>query len=97
MLPRGFQDGMPLSTSGYGNVFGLWPAERAPRDFDEAARIANSGFSKALHLELRRAGLLLMPSPYGRLYLSFDHTDAVVEEMKAAFEQAVGRLAEVLL
>ncbi len=91
------EHGMPLSTSGYGNVFGLWPAERAPRDFDEAARIANPAFSKALHLELRRAGLLLMPSPYGRLYLSFAHTDAVVEEMKAAFEQAVERLVEVLL
>ncbi|MED5608374.1 aminotransferase class III-fold pyridoxal phosphate-dependent enzyme [Pseudomonas sp. JH-2] len=89
--------GLPLATSGYGNVFGLWPAEQAPRDFDEAARVANPAFSKALHLELRRAGLLLMPSPYGRLYLSFAHTDAVVEEMKVAFEQAVGRLAEMLL
>jgi glutamate-1-semialdehyde 2,1-aminomutase len=33
-----------------------------------------------------------MPSPYGRVYLSFVHSDTVVEEMKVAFNQAAAKL-----
>jgi len=34
-----------------------------------------------------------MPSPYGRLYISFDHTDHVIEEIKTAFEHAAVELS----
>lgn len=34
-----------------------------------------------------------MPSQYGRLYLSFEHDDAVVEQMKQAFEQVARAMA----
>jgi glutamate-1-semialdehyde 2,1-aminomutase len=80
--------GMTVRSSGHGNVFSLWPAHRAPATYGEARAIANNEFSLRLHLALRRHGLLVMPSPYGRLYLSFAHTDEVVDEMKTAFRLA---------
>jgi len=35
----------------------------------------------------------VMPSQYGRIYLSFEHSDAVVEQMTRAFEAAAVQLA----
>jgi glutamate-1-semialdehyde 2,1-aminomutase len=91
--------GITIATSGYGNVFGIWLAASAPVTYEEASRIANPGFTKALHLALREAGVLMMPSPYGRIYISFEHSDEVIEEMKAAFDiaarQLKGQYAEV--
>jgi glutamate-1-semialdehyde 2,1-aminomutase len=84
--------GITIATSGYGNVFGIWLAASAPVTYEEASRIANPGFTKALHLALREAGVLMMPSPYGRIYISFEHSDEVIEEMKAAFDIAARQL-----
>lgn len=84
---------MTVSTSGYGNVFGIWPSAQAPTNYAEALESGDAEFSKALHLALREAGVLVMPSPYGRVYLSFAHDDGVVEEMKAAFDVAASKLA----
>lgn len=84
--------GIAVATSGYGNVFGIWPAASAPVTYDQAARIASPTFTKALHLALREAGVLMMPSPYGRIYISFEHSDAVIEEMKVAFDKAARQL-----
>jgi glutamate-1-semialdehyde 2,1-aminomutase len=85
--------GIPLATSGYGNVFGIWPAAHAPQTYEQAAHIANPEFTTALHLALREAGVLMMPSPYGRIYISFEHTDEVIEQMKTAFEKAAAKLS----
>jgi len=84
--------GIAVATSGYGNVFGIWPAATAPVTYEEAAEIANPAFTKALHLALREAGVLMMPSPYGRIYISFEHGDEVIEEIKVAFERAAQQL-----
>jgi glutamate-1-semialdehyde 2,1-aminomutase len=84
--------GITIATSGYGNVFGIWLTASAPVTYEEASRIANPGFTKALHLALREAGVLMMPSPYGRIYISFEHSDEVIEEMKAAFDIAARQL-----
>ncbi|WP_397452089.1 aspartate aminotransferase family protein [Pseudomonas sp. NA-150] len=86
--------GMTVTTSGYGNVFGIWLAAHAPTTYEEALRSANLVFTKALHLALREAGVLMMPSPYGRIYISFDHNHIVVGEMKVAFEKAATKLSE---
>ncbi|MFC5694867.1 aspartate aminotransferase family protein [Pseudomonas sp. GCM10022186] len=87
-------NGLVLTTTGYGNVFGMWLSDKAPTSYAEAAKIADSSFTKALHLALRKAGVLIMPSPYGRIYISFEHTDEVIQEMKAAFEVAVKEVAK---
>jgi len=87
--------GIAVATSGFGTVFSIWPCAVAPTTYEEASQRASPAFSKALHLALRAAGLLVMPSPYGRVYLSFDHHDGVLQEMKAAFAQAAAQLAGV--
>ena len=85
--------GITISTSGYGNVFTIWPSERPPVTYEEAAEFGSTSFSQALHLALRAAGVLVMPSPFGRIYLSLEHDDEIVEEMKNAFECAASQLA----
>lgn len=85
--------GITVTTSGYGNVFGIWLGDKEPRNYEEAAKLANPAFTKSLHLALREAGLMIMPSPYGRLYISFEHSPEVIEEMKAAFKYAAAKLA----
>ena len=85
--------GITVTTSGYGNVFGIWHGPVAPNTYQQAAQLANPAFSKDLHLALREAGVLIMPSPYGRLYLSFEHDDRVIEEIKTAFDQAALKLS----
>lgn len=87
--------GMTVVTCGFGTVFSIWPCAAAPTTYDEANRFASPAFSKALHLALRKAGVLVMPSPYGRIYLSFDHHDGVLQEMKNAFSKAAASLAMV--
>ncbi|RZL42955.1 MAG: aminotransferase class III-fold pyridoxal phosphate-dependent enzyme [Variovorax sp.] len=87
--------GITVATSGFGTVFSIWPSAAAPRTYEEASRMASPEFSKALHLALREAGVLVMPSPYGRLYLSFDHHEGVLREMKTAFARAAASLAAV--
>jgi len=86
-------EGIAVATSGFGTVFSIWPGDVAPATYEEASRRASPAFSKALHLALREAGVLVMPSPYGRIYLSFDHDDTVLQEMRTAFAQAAASLA----
>ncbi|WP_349975783.1 aminotransferase class III-fold pyridoxal phosphate-dependent enzyme [Pseudomonas sp. WHRI 8519] len=85
--------GITITTSGYGNVFAIWLGDEDPRTYEQAAKLANPSFTKSLHLALREAGLLIMPSPYGRLYISFEHSPEVIEEMKASFKYAAAKLA----
>jgi len=35
---------------------------------------------------MRERGVLLMPMPFGRIYLSFAHDAAALDEMVAAFQ-----------
>ena len=85
--------GIVVSTSGYGNVFGIWPSPQPPENYAQALEMANADFSQSLHLALREAGVLMMPSPYGRVYLSFEHSAEVVQEMKVAFDLAASSLS----
>ncbi|WP_322032866.1 aspartate aminotransferase family protein [Paraburkholderia sp. J76] len=86
------EQGIAVSTSGYGTVFTIWPCATAPETYREALGVASKVFSTELHLVLRDLGLLVMPSPFGRIYVSFDHTAEVVEEMKVIFSKAAARM-----
>ena len=77
-----------VRTSGYGTVFSLWFADQAPADYEQAATLAAPPLSLRLHLELRRHGVLVMPSAYGRIYLSFAHDDEAFSQLERAFEAA---------
>ncbi|WP_175760052.1 aspartate aminotransferase family protein [Burkholderia anthina] len=89
------RNGRAVSTSGYGNVFSIWFSDEPPTTYDEGLALVNSELSMALHLHLRREGILVMPSPYGRMYLSFAHDDAVVNEMKQVFDRVAEEMADV--
>lgn len=84
--------GLPLVTSGRDMVFTTWFAAAAPRSYEEALAIADPEKSLRLHLELRRAGLISMPQPFGRHFLSFAHDDALITEMVEVVHAAVRRL-----
>ena len=63
--------GVTITTSGYGNVFGIWLGATAPGTYEQAARAANPRFTLALHLALREAGLLMMPSVAAAMGMKF--------------------------
>ena len=80
--------GIAASTSGYGDVFAIWFAEAPPADYAEALACADATRSLELHVELRRRGAIVLPSPYGRHYTTFAHADAAMAILHEAFEGA---------
>jgi glutamate-1-semialdehyde 2,1-aminomutase len=92
-----FRDlGLPVTTTGLNDVFTLWFTDQAPRSYGDAARIARPDLSLALHEALRRHGALAMPSPFGRVYLSFAHLPVAVEALGESFDAAAADLAQRL-
>lgn len=82
----------PTCTSGYGSVFSLWFSARPPRTYDEAKAALRPDLSARLHLELRRQGVVTIPGGWGRMFLSFAHSDDDLAATAAAFERAAQRL-----
>jgi glutamate-1-semialdehyde 2,1-aminomutase len=80
-------------TTGYGSVFTIWFTGPEPTTYAQASERADAQRSLTFHHELRRRGVLVMPSPLGRLYLSFAHTDAIVRQMAAEITSALTQLA----
>lgn len=85
--------GRTVSTAGFGTVFTLWFAPRPPASYAEAAAMADPALTLQWHLALRRRGVLAMPFPFGRLYLSFAHDDAVCAELAAIVDGVAAALA----
>lgn len=81
--------GRPVSTSGADMVFTLWFADTPPRLYETAAALIQPELTMDLHMALRRQGVMTMPQPFGRFYLSFAHDDAVIDAMVEAMERAV--------
>jgi glutamate-1-semialdehyde 2,1-aminomutase len=77
--------GIAFSSVGYGSVFGLWFAPAPPATYHDAVAMARPDLSLQLHLELRRRGVLIMASPYGRLYLSFAHDEPALQALEEGF------------
>lgn len=80
--------GVEVCTSGYGTVFSLWFAPVPPSTYEGAERLADAGRAMALHLRLRRSGVLTMPSPWGRCYTSFSHDAEAWDVLRQAFGTA---------
>ncbi|WP_337270211.1 aspartate aminotransferase family protein [Oryzifoliimicrobium ureilyticus] len=93
-IRTGFADaGIEVTTSGYGTVFTVWRGSEAPSDYEDATRKVDPAFTAALHVALRRAGLVSMFNPYGRHYISARHDEAVLGDCSDAFRQAAGTIA----
>lgn len=86
------QKGIAVSTSGYGSVFTLWPCAVAPRNYAEAAQVANSDWTLALHKALRRQGVMTMPFAFGRVYLTFAHDEAALQTLLDGYKAAIASL-----
>jgi glutamate-1-semialdehyde 2,1-aminomutase len=86
--------GLPAVTSGLGNVFSLWFSEAPPGRYDEAARLVRPELSQALHLALRREGVVTIPSVWGRMYLSFAHDVEALSQLRQGFDRALSQLRE---
>lgn len=84
--------GIAVSTSGYGSVFTLWPCAVAPRNYAEAAQVADSDWTLALHKALRRHGVMTMPFAFGRVYLTFAHDDAALQALLDGYKAAIASL-----
>ena len=88
-IERSFANaGGEVCTSGYGSVFSLWFASAPPGDYERAHRLADPARAGRLHAALRRHGVIVMPSAWGRLYVSFAHDDEALGILRDAFRQA---------
>ena len=59
----------------------------------EALSAADPAFTAALHAALRERGVLAMPFPFGRVYLSFAHGPAEIAAMGEAYAAAAHAMA----
>lgn len=84
--------GVAVSTSGFGQVFTVWPTEAAPRSYAQAQACFDQGFIMAMHRHLRDAGLLSMAPPFGRHYLSAAHDREILGAMELAFDVCAGTM-----
>jgi glutamate-1-semialdehyde 2,1-aminomutase len=84
--------GIPLTTSGHGSVFTPWFAETAPGTYAEALALQNADLTGRMHLALRRQGVLTMPNPLGRWFISGAHDDAVIDDLIVAASAALKAL-----
>ena len=84
--------GLLLATSGYGSVFTIWFAETPPATYPQALSLQRPDLTLKLHLALRSRGVLSMPHPMGRWFISSAHDDEVIEELISATSAALEEL-----
>lgn len=93
-IRAGFAEvGIDVVTSGYGTVFTVWRGTEPPTTYKQATEMVDPAFTTAMHLALRRAGLMSMFNPYGRHYISARHDDEVLGACAEAFRQAAKSIA----
>lgn len=85
--------GMTVSTSGIGSVFSLWFTDRIPTRYDHAKSLVRADLSAQLHLELRRNGVVTIPSAWGRIFVSFAHSPTDCAAIADAYRNAARKLA----
>lgn len=86
-------EGIALSSSGYGSVFTFWPSDKAPQTYAEAATMANEQWSLDLHVALRAENVMTMPFAFGRLYLTFAHDEPAMQALLNGYKAAARGLA----
>ena len=88
---------MRLKFSSGGNSAPIPFAAEPPTSYADAKRKLRPELSSALHLALRRAGVITIPGGFGRIFVSFAHDDMVIDRTIAAFERAASELATLAL
>jgi len=91
MIVEAFQaNGIKLTVSGLPTIFSYWFSERAPANYAEAASLVQRDVSRFLYEQLRRQGVITIPSPWGRIFFSFAHGSQEFEIATNAFDRAAG-------
>ncbi len=85
----GEEAGRPLTTAGYGSVFTVWFTSTAPATYEGVLTHSRPDLSLQLHLAMRQNGVVMMPSCFGRLFLSEAHDDAIVAEIGDAVQRSL--------
>lgn len=88
--------GLFLATSGCGSVFTIWFAETPPVSYPQALSLQRPDLTLKLHLALRRKGILAMPHPMGRWFISSAHDDDVIDELISVTSAALEELLAFL-
>ncbi len=86
------ESGIAVSTSGTGSVFSLWFADRVPTRYDHGKSLIRAEQSAQLHLELRRNGVVTIPSGWGRIFVSFAHSAEDCAAVAEAYRKAARKL-----
>ncbi|UFN48935.1 aminotransferase class III-fold pyridoxal phosphate-dependent enzyme [Roseomonas sp. OT10] len=87
--------GLPVCTSGYGNVFTLWRGSEPPGTYADALARIDHGFNRLMHDALRREGVVSMAVPFGRHYLSATHPGEALDRLDEAFRVCARRIGDV--
>lgn len=85
--------GVAVSTPGFDAVFSLWFAGQAPRTYEEAKAFLRPQATALTYEVTHRNGVVTLPSPWGRLFMSFAHGDAEMEATCRAYEAAARAVA----
>jgi glutamate-1-semialdehyde 2,1-aminomutase len=88
--------GVIASTGGYGSVFSLWFSPEAPTRYEQAKNLLRPEASAALHLALRRLGVVTIPGGWGRIFLSFAHDDRALDVTAESFRTVAPEIAAIL-
>lgn len=86
-------EGITAITTGFDSVFSLWFADHAPVTYDEAKALIRPAATAKVYESLRRHGVVALPSPWGRFFVSFAHGDTELEVTTRAFQAAARDLA----
>lgn len=86
-------EGITTSTSGFDSVFSVWFSAQPAKTYDEAQQLVRPQATALVYESLRRNGVISLPSPWGRLFVSFAHADAELELTRRALEIAARDLA----
>jgi glutamate-1-semialdehyde 2,1-aminomutase len=87
-------EGIEVSTSGFDSVFSLWFSREVPSTYDEALEKVRLDASRITYEELRRNGVIGLPTPWGRYFVSFAHGDEELAITLNAYKAAAREVAQ---
>ncbi len=85
------EKGIPVAIPRDGSMFSIFFRESEPQNFAEVMDSDTERFVKVFHGMLD-AGIYLPPSPFETSFLSVLHTDALLEQMLSAWDEALAKI-----
>lgn len=86
-------EGIVARTSGFDAAFSLWFCDPLPKTLAEAMQRSRPEATRIVYESLRRNGVVALPSPWGRYFVSGEHGAAELEITRQAFAAAARAVA----